>query len=186
MIDCQDVYARYKMAEPKIRTKHKLTYITNISDIVKTMNTMVLYIVKFLSKELNTMVKHEPKTKEIRINGIYSKEDIIHYLREFVRLYLLCSICNLPELDHVCKKKYLAMKCRSCGNYSKCDLSDKVYKLMQQTISLKPKKKKENKIKKELMEIGVHDDDGIWCTESTIQERRKEIEENTFLKKLIQ
>ncbi len=76
-----DEYARYKMIVPIIRTRHLITYITNINDVAKTIKTNVLYIVKFLGRELNTIVKYESKMKEMRINGIRTKKEIIEGLR---------------------------------------------------------------------------------------------------------
>lgn len=195
--DAFDSHARYRMPDLELRTKHNLTYVTNLSEICKALKIETGALSKFLGNALNCMSKF--KNKELQLNGLHGKDAIMKQIRAFINEYVICPGCDLPELDYYAKKKGLRRICRSCGLNQKCDVNEKVYKIIHLAELSNPSKKimkatpkvGEEKVKKVKSEFELPDDDDIeWGTDTSpeaAEARKKEIfESSSVLKDLIQ
>lgn len=142
--DCEDAFERYKMPELSLRFKHQgqynSTFITNITELSKSLHISIDAIVKFFGNALNTQCKII--NGELSLKGNFTKNTLKETLREFINLYILCKNCNLPELEYISKRKYLAVRCKSCGSSFDADLDDRVYK----TLFCPPKRQRKAKI----------------------------------------
>ncbi|UJR12718.1 hypothetical protein I4U23_016892 [Adineta vaga] len=121
----QDPFNRYKM--PKLvvqvikeRNSFK-TILVNLSDIAKALHRSPLYIVKYLTLELNSSMKINKKSNQYIISGNYNPEILQNLLDGFINLFVLCKICENPETDldyNEENSKGISQRCFACGNTS--------------------------------------------------------------------
>lgn len=112
-----DIYARYKMGQLSIRhyTKGgtKKTYLDNVSDVCKDLKVPVEHLVYYLANKLGSLQKRD------QINyylcGHHDCEPLDRIMKEYIRRYVLCSVCDLPELDFKCLETGIELSCRACG-----------------------------------------------------------------------
>ncbi len=168
-----DPHYRYKM--PRIQTTIQgsgngiKTNWVNLPDVSNALKVPVEYPIKFISRELGANTDIKPNS--YLINGSHSAEDMQKLLDKFIKKYVLCPKCHLPEIHGKIKvgKKDIKSTCRSCGSTCKLDSAhdfaayikrnpppyeedDKVAgeKVAPEKEKEKEKKKKETKIDKEL------------------------------------
>lgn len=60
--------------------------------------------------------------------GSHRPEDLAKLLDKFITKYVLCSVCQLPELRIDVDKKNLLSTCNSCGKKAKLDMLHKAGK----------------------------------------------------------
>ena len=131
-----DQFERYQMPDLEFRVKvqgqYSNSYITNLPAIAKALKTNPQFIVKYYGWNLSTQAKF--KKDELQLKGTFDKDQLMKCLRGFINGYLICSKCDLPELDNVCKKKRISTRCRACGDVQERDVGvDRVWKLIHQT-----------------------------------------------------
>ena len=123
-----DPFDRYQM--PSLETRHKHqgqynhTYITNINKIARAILVNPAVITKYFSSTLNTQCKL--CGGELTLKGNFSIDVLKTTLGKFIKEYILCDRCDLPELTYTPQKKHLKIKCQACG-YSKSG-NDRIYK----------------------------------------------------------
>jgi len=118
-----DVYYRYK--RPELRTKVEKprsngvkTVIENISAIAKALKVPPEYPTRFLGYEMcsqASFVDSSDRTCTI-VKGNHTDKDLDKALDEFIKLFVLCPTCKLPETKISVKKKEVRIKCASCGH----------------------------------------------------------------------
>ena len=121
----KDPHYRYKM--PKIQTAIQgsgngiKTNWTNLPDVSNALKVPVEYPLKFIGRELGSNT--ELKTNSYLINGSHSVEKMQELLDKFIKKYVLCPKCHLPEIHGKIKvtKKEIKSTCRSCGATCKLD-----------------------------------------------------------------
>lgn len=122
--DKNDLSFRYKMPVLQIKTEGRgngiKTLILNLYDISKSLYTKPEYIAKFFSIEIGCSYKFESPGCAY-LNGSHSLLLLSSYLDKFVKMFILCPICSLPELSLFIKKGNINIICSSCGhnNYLK-------------------------------------------------------------------
>ena len=136
-----DEFARYRMPDLELRTKHNLTFVLNLKEISKALHVDHKALAKSLAQSLSTGTKFLEKSDEFQINGLHGKEKIMLEVRNFIKNYILCPTCDLPELTYLPKKKLLGIRCMACGWRGKGDLNDKILKIIHQSELTKPKSK---------------------------------------------
>ncbi len=122
-----DPHYRYKM--PKIQTAIQgsgngiKTKWTNLPEVSKALKVPTEYPLKFIGRELGSNI--EIKANSYLINGNHQIDKMQEILDKFIKKYVLCPKCKLPEIHgkiQVTKdKKEIKCKCRSCGAVSKLD-----------------------------------------------------------------
>lgn len=105
----QDPFYRYKIPPFILKYEKNKTVVENLVNIAKTVGRHPEMIQKFYSIQLGTafIMKHQRYV----LNGTYTNAQMQQCLDEFMKLYVLCSVCSNPETD-VYKQK---LSCRACG-----------------------------------------------------------------------
>jgi translation initiation factor 2 beta subunit (eIF-2beta)/eIF-5 len=109
-----DSFYRYKMDKLIVnKIKNKLI-IDNLDIIAKELHINPNAIAVFYKNYLNTNIKYN--NGQLEINGnTFTQKYLQDSLDEFIDEFIICSNCNLPELEHYCNKNELCIKCKSCG-----------------------------------------------------------------------
>ena len=121
----KDPHYRYKM--PRIQTALQgsgngiKTKWVNLPDVSNALKLPVEYPLKFIGRELGSNT--ELKANSYLINGNHPVEKMQELLDKFIKKYVLCPKCHLPEIHGKIKvtKKDIKCTCRSCGTVSKLD-----------------------------------------------------------------
>jgi len=121
-----DNHYRYKM--PAIEAKHEgsgqytRTLITNLKKVADALSTTPEIINHFLAVELGTESSSSSDNSEYRIflRGSHSTESLQDHLDKYIKLFVKCSGCNIPEgkfrIKGKKKRKTVWVYCPSCGN----------------------------------------------------------------------
>ena len=121
----KDPHYRYKM--PKIQTAIQgtgngiKTNWVNLRDVSNALKVPVEYPIKFIGRELGANT--EFKVNSYLINGSHPVEKMQELLDKFIKKYVLCPQCHLPEIHGKIKviKKVIKCTCRSCGANKELD-----------------------------------------------------------------
>ena len=122
----KDPHYRYKM--PRIQTTTQgsgngiKTNWVNLPDVASALKVPLEYPIKFIARELGA--NSDTKSNSYLINGSHGVEQMQELLDKFIRKYVLCPKCHLPEIHgkiRVGKKNEIKCTCRSCGATSKLD-----------------------------------------------------------------
>ena len=122
----KDPHYRYKM--PRIQTTTQgsgngiKTNWVNLPDVASALKVPLEYPIKFIARELGANT--DTKSNSYLINGSHGVEQMQELLDKFIRKYVLCPKCHLPEIHgkiRVGKKNEIKCTCRSCGATSKLD-----------------------------------------------------------------
>lgn len=123
----KDPHYRYKM--PKIQVVSQgsgngiKTKWLNLPEVTNALKVPIEYPLKFIGKELGSNT--EIKANTYLINGNHTVEKMQEVLDKFIKKYVLCPKCKLPEIHgkiSIKKEKgEIRCLCRSCGTLSKLD-----------------------------------------------------------------
>lgn len=135
-----DPFYRYVIENPIIYTRKNVTIFENYEKFIEQLqidndiyeagasqqlsqrraslaNDIGLILLKYLSKKL-----HCGHTGKI-FKGKHDVVEIIDHICEFIRCYILCPKCDLPELDiKLADSKYFSRKCKSCNYFDNIDV----------------------------------------------------------------
>lgn len=114
-----DPFFRYKMPQLNIQVigKNKMvrTQFLNIDDVSKALGIPATYIPHYIAKTIGTQTKNDPNKKQTYISGEYSLDVLEKLILQFIKEFVLCRQCELPELIYSPRKKNCRVKCQSCG-----------------------------------------------------------------------
>jgi len=123
--NCQsDPFYRYKMSQMQVQVigngKMVRTSLVNLEDVAKDLNLPPSYIPNYLAKIIGAQAKYDKKRPERErgsISGEYPLGELSDLVQRFIKEFVLCKKCKLPELTHsaVGNKKDVRITCRSCG-----------------------------------------------------------------------
>jgi len=113
-----DINYRYQM--PKVSVKFsgngngKYTIINNMNDIANAINSPPEIIYKYISYSCGSAYNE----KDNSINGHH--KNIQNIIFDYINNFVICSTCNIPELNYYLEKKSskkynLICKCSACG-----------------------------------------------------------------------
>ena len=109
---------RYKMPVMQLKTEGRgngiKTILLNMKEIAKSLNVEPTYPLKFIGIQLGTQTKWEPP--RAIINGSHSLSTLSHHLDHFIKQFVLCARCHLPELIWKVGKSSIKMNCSACGH----------------------------------------------------------------------
>jgi len=130
---------RYKM--PRIVSKKEgrgngsKTGIMNMGDVARAVKRDPVYLTKFFGYELGAQSSYTNKENEgerVVINGHHDTPVFQTLVDKFIEKYVLCSGCNLPEIDMVVNKKGLIVAtCKACGWNGELDNGHKLASYIQ-------------------------------------------------------
>ena len=121
-----DVNYRYKI--PKLTYKFivkKGTTITIINDFeqfCKNINFDNKILIKYLGKKLSVKTSYDDNLKSYFLQSKIEFNDVNNVIYNFIKKYLLCVLCDKPEITLKNKNNNLQQKCNACGN--SCYLGD--------------------------------------------------------------
>lgn len=130
-----DPFYRYKTRQLVVQTigngKMIRTALTNSDDVGRDLKVPPSYIPHYLAKTIGAQATYEPGKPAMQratISGEHETKDLSNLLVRFIREFVLCSKCRLPELEYAPRKDDLVMRCHSCGwkgNLSTIPMNDK-------------------------------------------------------------
>jgi len=130
------------------------------------------------------------KEQALHLKGIFTYQEVLKVLREFINKYILCTTCTLPELSYQSKDKKVRSKCMACGNSDVYSFVDRTWKLIGQTAKPRKQEKQKKQQKKHQQETlmsatqddtffsqDLPEDDevewGVEMTEEAMEQRRQ-------------
>lgn len=135
---------RYKMKPLNIKLVGKqdnwTTLILNSDDIAKLIKRPNEHISKYISYALSCPTKKEKEYDCLGFKGNYTAEIITKHFMDYVKYYVLCPKCDLPETKLFIqkdkdKKKNLPIglchNCDACGKISPVKSFDKAYDFIE-------------------------------------------------------
>ena len=132
---------RYQLEKPVIdiggKKGNRTTYIYNSEKIAKHLNVNSMFFGKYISNSLSCPISTSKEFKCLALKGEYDTEKITKLLIEFINIYILCPVCDLPETDlHKNKEIGVHHVCRSCGEITKVNIKkiDKTYEYIEKNI----------------------------------------------------
>ena len=183
----KDPHYRYKMPKIQIATQGsgngiKTNWI-NLPEVSNALKVPLLYPIKFIARELGSNT--ETKSNSYLINGSHDAEQMQKLLDKFIKKYVLCPKCHLPEIHgkvRVGKKNEIKSTCRSCGATCKLDSEHSFAsyirsepppyeKEAEYSTGKKDEKKMDSKLKKNIKECCLN-------LASVINDDEKYIEKN--------
>ncbi len=139
-----DTDYRYQLEKPVIITqKNKGTMVTciiNSNNISKYLNINEMFFGKYISYKLSCSINKNKEYNCICLGGEFTDKVITDFLIEFINIYILCPVCDLPETNLLLnKKKGICHNCRSCGNVTKVNITniDKTYLYIEKELEKK-------------------------------------------------
>lgn len=125
---------RYKMPRIQSRIEGRgngtKTNISNMGDIARALKRPPTYTTKFFGCELGAMSKFEESEEKALINGAHNEQVLSIILDKFIDMYVLCSECQLPEIDLIVRKGVLCCSCNACGHKGFLDMTHKAASYM--------------------------------------------------------
>ena len=121
----KDPHYRYKMPKIQITTQGSgngiKTNWVNLPEVSNALKVPLDYPIKFIARELGSNT--DTKSNSYLINGSHNVEKMQELLDKFIRKYVLCPKCQLPEIHGKIrvKKGKIKCTCRSCGTTSELD-----------------------------------------------------------------
>ena len=109
-----DELYRYKVNKLNTNYKGNTTNIINIDELCKTINRDIEQLIKYLSNNISCQVKYDKDNKCLILKGNYTNDVLTKYFMDYVKVYVLCPNCDLPETT-LFYDKNLKHKCKSCG-----------------------------------------------------------------------
>jgi len=127
----EDEFYRYKMPEiiPKVEGKGNgiKTRIVNCSLIGKALMRPPGYVCKFFGCELGAQTMIDDKNDIYIVNGAHDKRALAELLNKFIKMFVLCEGCKLPETDiKVSKSGNIKQNCAACGYVTQVDMTHKL------------------------------------------------------------
>ncbi len=122
----QTIDPNYRYTMPRMRIKSEgrgngtKTRLENITEIAKALERPPIYIMKYFSFGLGTLIKDD------LINGDHSGADLAEILDSFIDGYVLCGTCGNPETEIKVGWDNVGLLCRACGSITQCDPTQKL------------------------------------------------------------
>lgn len=180
--------AGYRYTMPKVQVKKegsskmKKSVIVNLREVSQAVCRPADYLLTYLGQRLNVSAKIEKDTakhhdeeviQKAYIAGHHGEEIIQKHILAFVRDAVMCVHCCNPEttcgIEGTKKHKSLFLSCKSCGNRTSLDSSDRFVKYMLQHPP-------DNAIQGQAKNIGGHPTAATSLAELADAEAEKELE----------
>lgn len=104
---------RFEIPKVSIVKEGAKTVIKNFSQIAKILNRKEEHLYKYLVKSLGTagMIENE----RLILQGKFSEEEIQKEIDEYVKLYVLCKECGVPDTELMKEERVTMLRCQACG-----------------------------------------------------------------------
>lgn len=126
-----DQFNRYKMppvlGKVEGRGNGIKTRIVNCYEVAKALHRPPGYVCKFFGCELGAQTKIDDNQAIYIVNGSFDNAVLSETLQNFIKMFVLCAQCKLPETDLKLKKNGdIKQECNACGAETMCDMSHKL------------------------------------------------------------
>lgn len=126
-----DKFNRYKMPPVMGKVEGRgngiKTRIVNCHEVAKALHRPPGYVCKFFGCELGAQTKINDDTGVYIVNGSFNNAKLAEVLQLFIKMFVLCENCNLPETDLKLKKNGdIKQICNACGSETICDMTHKL------------------------------------------------------------
>lgn len=133
-----DLYFRYKM--PAIAVKHegkgkmKKSVVVNIKEVSESIGRPADYLMTYLGQKLSATAKLEKDLSLSYVTGHHDPGLVQEQILNFIKDAVTCRKCTSPETschtEGSKKHKVLSLQCKSCGERSDLDPTDRFVKYM--------------------------------------------------------
>lgn len=128
---------RYKIDAPLYETKKKkgsdITIFTNSKSFASAIEMDHMLLIKLIGSELSCQSLIDKDLNCGIFKGVFEVSQINSIIINIIQGFLLCQICDKPEVILYKKKHKLRQQCKACGekNYIKSELElTKMYELI--------------------------------------------------------
>lgn len=126
-----DQFNRYKMPPVMGKVEGRgngiKTRIVNCYEVAKALHRPPGYVCKFFGCELGAQTKINDDAGIYIVNGSFNNAKLAEVLQLFIKMFVLCENCNLPETDLKLKKNGdIKQICNACGAENICDMTHKL------------------------------------------------------------
>lgn len=126
-----DQFNRYKMPSVMGKVEGRgngiKTRIVNCYEVAKALHRPPGYVCKFFGCELGAQTKINDEDGVYIVNGSFNQAKLSEILQLFIKMFVLCGNCNLPETDLKLKKNGdIKQVCNACGAETMCDMTHKL------------------------------------------------------------
>lgn len=135
---------RYKISTPIIsvggKKGNKTSFFENSEYYSEKLGVPHLFFGKYIGNKISCPSSIDKEKKCVCWKGEYTQQQIETYLKDFIKIYILCPDCDYPETDlYLDEKKLIGQLCRSCGKSSLVEAKymDKTYDYIQKNIKTK-------------------------------------------------
>lgn len=117
-----DTNYRYKISlieiSHTIKKGTKITVLTNVDKFSKELMFDKNILIRIIGKKLSCKSGFDKTNNYYYLQGDHSIEQVKEILYGFIKEYLLCIMCDKPEVNITYKNTQIKQKCRACGNKS--------------------------------------------------------------------
>ena len=119
-IVCYDFNYRYQINPPQFKKITKkgtvVTLFTNSSEFAKNINIEETSLIKSISYKLSCQTNTDSTHKCSYFVGDYDNNILINIINNFIKTFILCKKCDLPELTLNNNNNKIQQHCRACGH----------------------------------------------------------------------
>ncbi|MCG3225733.1 MAG: translation initiation factor IF-2 subunit beta [Candidatus Heimdallarchaeota archaeon] len=111
----EKVFEKSRFEIPKILSviEGNKTFITNIREVLSTINRDENHFLKFMAGELATSVVMEGARAVFA--GKHAKVTLQTLLERYVKEYVMCGECDKPDTSFVIETRIMRKRCDACG-----------------------------------------------------------------------